>query len=376
MPTEPSQDRERDRRFMASALRLGRNGLGRTAPNPSVGAVVVRTEGNDAIVVGRGCTAPGGRPHAETVALEQAGEAARGATLYATLEPCSHEGQAPPCINAIKAAGIGRVVMTVDDPDPRVGGRGRQALEEAGIAVTTGVLADEARRDHAGHFSRVERGRPHINLKLAVSADGMIGKREGERMIITGPPALAAVQIMRAQADAVMVGIGTVLVDDPRLTVRLPGLLDRSPLRVVVDPSARIPIETKLVSTARELPVACIVGPDAPADKKTALEAAGVTLIETGEGQHGFSLPEAMSALSDMGITRLLVEGGAKLAASLFEEDLLDEIVLFRAPVVVGPDGVRALEGYAMSAIERSPRYRQIETGVVGEDRLRRYWRS
>ena len=367
---------ELDRRLMAAALRIGRRNLGRTHPNPAVGAIVARVEDGNAIVVGRGWTAPGGRPHAETVALEQAGEAACGATVYVTLEPCAHDGKTPPCASALKSAGVARVVMAIEDPDPRVAGKGRAMLEEAGITVDSGVLAGVARRDHAGHISRVTRGRPQVTLKLAVSADGMIGRREGERMMITGKPALTAVQTMRAESDAVMIGIGTVLVDDPRLTVRLPGLEPRSPMRIVLDPSARLPLDTKLVTTAGDVPVLVVVGPAAGADAKAALTAAGVKVIETTDGPNGLNLPEALAELAREGLTRILVEGGARVAASLLADDLLDEIILFRAPVVVGPDGVRALEGYALSAIERSPRFRQIDAAIVGDDQMRRYVRA
>ena len=217
---------------------------------------------------------------------------------------------------------------------------------------------------------------PQVTLKLAVSADGMIGRREGERMMITGKPALTAVQAMRVESDAVMVGIGTVLVDDPRLTVRLPGLEARSPARIILDPSARLPLDTKLVATAGEVPVIVIVGPAAGADAKAALIGAGVKVIETSDGPNGLNLPEALADLAEEGFTRVFVEGGARVAASLLADDLLDEIVLFRAPVVVGPDGVRALEGYALSAIERSPRFRQIEAATVGDDQMRRYLRA
>ncbi len=367
---------ELDRRFMASALRIGRRNLGQTHPNPAVGALVVRVEDGAPIVVGRGWTAAGGRPHAEPIALEEAGEAARGATAYVTLEPCAHEGVTPPCATALIAAGVARVVMALEDPDPRVAGKGRAALEKAGISVVSGVLAGEAARDHAGHISRVTRGRPHVTLKLAVSADGMIGRREGERMMITGRPALTAVQTMRVESDAVMIGIGTVIVDDPRLTVRLPGLEARSPIRIVLDPSARLPLDSKLVTTCGDVPVIAIVGPAATGDARAALSSAGVKVIATADGPNGLNLPEALAALAGEGLTRILVEGGARVASSLLADDLLDEIVLFRAPVVVGADGVRALEGYALSAIERSPRFRQIDAAIVGDDQMRRYLRA
>lgn len=371
----PKRSSETDRRFMAAALRLGRRNLGQTAPNPAVGAIIIRTDDAWPVVVGRGWTAEGGRPHAETEALREAGEAARGATVYVTLEPCAHHGNTPPCSEALVRAGVSRVVYAIEDPDPRVAGKGRAVLEAAGIAVTDGVLRDEAARDHAGHIARVTKGRPHVILKLAVSADGMIGKREGGRMMITSPPALRAVQGMRAEADAVAIGIGTVLVDDPRLTVRLPGLEKRSPLRVIFDAAARLPLDSKLVATVRQVPVAVVTGPEAPADRKEALADAGVQIIEVGDGSGGVNLEAALKALAGMGATRVLVEGGSRIASSLFAADLVDEAVLFRAPVVVGPDGVRALDGYALSAIERSPRYRQIDAAIVGDDQMRRYLR-
>ena len=371
----PKDIAESDRRLMAAALRIGRRNLGRTAPNPAVGALIVRHDGDTPVIVGRGWTAEGGRPHAETEALAEAGEAARGATAYVTLEPCSHHGRTPPCAGALIAAGIARVVYAIDDPDPRVSGRGRAMLEAAGVAVTSGVLRAAASLDLAGYLSRIARGRPHVILKLAVSADGMIGRRGGERMIITSPPALTAVQAMRAEMDAVAVGIGTVLVDDPRLTVRLPGLAKRSPLRVIFDAAARLPLGSKLVATAREVPVAVVTGPAAPPAAKEALAEAGVRVIEVGDGSGGVNLEEALRQLAGMDVMRILVEGGSRIASTLVGAELVDEVILFRAPVVVGPDGVRALDGYALSAIERSPRYRQIEATVVGDDQMRRYLR-
>ncbi|HET7718005.1 MAG TPA: bifunctional diaminohydroxyphosphoribosylaminopyrimidine deaminase/5-amino-6-(5-phosphoribosylamino)uracil reductase RibD [Bauldia sp.] len=366
-----------DRRMMAAVLRLGRRNLGATRPNPAVGAILVRNDGGQPVVVGRGWTAAGGRPHAETEALRQAGEAARGAIAYVSLEPCAHHGNTPPCSEALVKAGVARVVYAMEDPDPRVAGKGRAVLESAGIEVTSGVLREEAARDHAGHISRVTRGRPHVILKLAVSADGMIGRREGERMMITSPPALTAVQAMRAEMDAVAVGIGTVLVDDPRLTVRLKGLEGRSPLRVIFDATARLPLQSKLVTSAREVPVAVIAGPEAPTERKEALAEAGVRIVEVGgNGSGGVDLEEGFRRLAEMDVTRILVEGGSRVASSLVAADLVDEAVLFRAEVVVGPDGVRALDGYALSAIERSPRYRQIDAAIVGDDQMRRYIRA
>jgi diaminohydroxyphosphoribosylaminopyrimidine deaminase/5-amino-6-(5-phosphoribosylamino)uracil reductase len=369
---KPKIDAELDRRFMAAALRLGRRNLGHTFPNPAVGAVVVA----DGRVVGRGWTADGGRPHAEVLALAEAGEAARGATVYVTLEPCSHHGRTPPCADALVEAGVGRVVVPFEDPDPRVAGQGLQRLESAGIKVTRGVLAEEALVAHAGHMSRVTRGRPWVTLKLAVSADGMIGRRAGERMIISGREAFEAVQAMRVESDAVMIGIGTVLVDNPRLTVRLPGLQNRSPMRIILDGQARLPLDSHLVASARETPLIAIVTPGAEEARKDALRDAGVRIIEVDEGPGGVSLKKALETLAVEGFTRILVEGGSEVASSLVSDDLVDEVIIFRADVVVGPDGVRALGGNALSAIERSPRYRAAGAGMAGNDQMRRYLRN
>jgi diaminohydroxyphosphoribosylaminopyrimidine deaminase/5-amino-6-(5-phosphoribosylamino)uracil reductase len=366
---------ELDRRLMAAALRLGRRNLGQTHPNPAVGALVVRMEAEGPVVVGRGWTAAGGRPHAETMALEEAGKAARGATVYVTLEPCAHKGETPPCAEALIEAKVARVVSAMEDPDKRVAGKGHKMLADAGIAVSTSVLAGEAALAHAGHIARVTKGRPHITLKLAVSADGMIGKRQGERMIITGKDTFDAVQAMRTESDAILIGIGTALIDDPRLTVRLPGLQSRSPIRIILDATARLRLNSNLIQTAGDVPLIVVVGPEAMGDRKKALADAGARVVEVDAAQGGVDIAALFALLGKEGFTRVLVEGGAEVAASLVSADLLDEVVLFRAPVVVGPDGVRALGGYALSAIERSPRYRQIETAIVGEDQMRRYLR-
>jgi diaminohydroxyphosphoribosylaminopyrimidine deaminase/5-amino-6-(5-phosphoribosylamino)uracil reductase len=371
----PEESPDLDQRLMGAALRLGRRNLGQTYPNPAVGALIVRMEEGSPVVVGRGWTAPGGRPHAEMIALEQAGSAAKGATVYVTLEPCAHTGKTPPCAEALVEAKVARVVSAIEDPDKRVAGKGHKLIADAGVALTTGVLADEAALAHAGHIARVTKGRPHVTLKLAISADGMIGRREGERMIITGREALDAVQGMRTEADAVMIGIGTALVDDPRLTIRLPGLLERSPVRIVVDATARLKLSSNLIQTAREFPLIVVVGPEALDERKVALVEAGARVIEVGGGEGGLDIAAALNQLAKDGFTRILVEGGAQIASSLVAADLLDEVVFFRAPVVVGSDGVRALGGYALSAIERSPRFRQIDSAVVGEDQMRRYLR-
>ncbi len=240
-----------DERFMAAAIRLSRWHTGRTSTNPSVGCVIVR----DGVIVGRAVTALGGRPHAEPQALAEAGELARGATAYVTLEPCSHHGKTPPCADALIASGVGRVVISVTDPDVRVSGRGIAMLQEAGIEVMTGVLEEEGRQSLSGYLTRQTKNRPYVTLKLAVSADGMIGREGVGQVAITGPEARAQVQALRAETDAILVGIGTAIADDPLLTVRTPGLEAQSPVRIVLDPALALPLTSKLVETAKDVPV-------------------------------------------------------------------------------------------------------------------------
>src|SRR3981189_2821847 len=250
MAQKSRESKAADQRFMTLALTLGRRGQGRTWPNPAVGAVVVK----DGVIVGRGWTQPGGRPHAEPEALKRAGEAARGGTPYATLEPCSHFRTSPPCVDAVIAAGIARVVWAIEDPNPEVAGQGHAKLRAAGIAVDVGLNAAEAVRDHAGHFRRIRDKRPHVILKLAVSSDDKIGAAGRKPLAITGEAAKARVHLLRAQCDAILVGIGTVLADDPLLTCRLPGMEPRSPVRVVLDRALRIPGTSRRVPFARDAP--------------------------------------------------------------------------------------------------------------------------
>jgi diaminohydroxyphosphoribosylaminopyrimidine deaminase/5-amino-6-(5-phosphoribosylamino)uracil reductase len=368
-------DPEFDRRVMAAALRLGRRGLGETGANPAVGCIIVKVKGGARIVVGRGVTARGGRPHAERMALAEAGGAAKGATVYVTLEPCAHQRKDGPCAGALIEAGVGRVVSAMADPDPRTAGKGHAALAAAGVAVTTGVLAEDAARAHSGHIARILKGRPHVTLKLAVSADGMIGRRGGERFLVSGKQSFDAVQVMRTAFDTVMVGVGTVIEDDPRLTVRLARLEHRSPRRVIVDAKARTPANGKLFEAVKDVPLLVFVGPEAPAERVAALQAGGAEVIAVDLESGKLDLAAVLERLAKEGSSRVLAEGGAEVAASLVGHDLVDEVVLIHAPVVVGPDGVRALAGMALSAIERNPRYRLVEASPLGEDLLRRYLR-
>ena len=352
-----------DARWMAAALVLARRGLGRVAPNPAVGAVLVK----DGVVVGRGWTQPGGRPHAETVAL--AVEAARGATLYVTLEPCSHFGKTPPCVDAVIAAGVARVVAAAGDPDPRVSGRGFARLRDAGIEVTLGVGEAEAARLNAGHVSRVVRGRPLVTFKIAVSRDGKVALPGRRTAFITGEASRARVHMMRAEADAIMVGIGTALADDPALTCRLPGMAARSPIRVILDGSLRLLQNSTLVRTARETPVWVIAAVDASPEKEAALKALGVEVLRVDRDTEGrLRLDQALELLAARGITRLMVEGGPTVAAALIRADLVDEAVVSTGPCTLGEGAIDALEGLPLGTLTSSPRFREISRAPVADD--------
>jgi len=353
-----------DLRFMQLALALGRRGLGNAWPNPAVGAVVVK----DGVVLGRGFTQPGGRPHAETQALRQAGEAARGATLYVTLEPCSHHGKTPPCTDAIIASGIARVVSALGDPNPKVAGEGYARLRAAGIAVIEGLCAAEARRAHAGHIRRILDGRPHVTLKLAVSADGKAALPGGKPVQITGEETRARVHLMRAMNDAIVVGIRTVLADDPALTCRLPGMLAASPVRVVLDPALRLPESSQLVASASDIPVWVFCAPDASKEHEAVLGQHKVRIMRGEGGPQGLDLPAVLRALCERGITRLMVEGGPKVAASFLRADLVDEACLLRGAATIGPDGIDALDGLPLSTLTESPNLAVTGNEIVGGD--------
>jgi len=364
--------KEADRRFMDLALALGRRGLGRTSPNPAVGAVVVK----DGVIVGRGWTQPGGRPHAEPEALNRAGDAARGATLYVTLEPCSHFGKSPPCADAIIAAGISRVVASIGDPNPEVAGQGFAKLRAAGIAVDIGLGAAEATRDHAGHIRRIRDSRPHVILKLALSSDDKIAAAGHKAVAITGDAAKTRVHLLRAQSDAILVGIGTVLADDPLLTCRLPGMEARSPVRVVLDRALRIPGGSRLMHSARQTPFWLMTSETSEAAAAARLGAAGAQVIRVHAKPDGLDLPAALRALSERGITRLMVEGGARVASSFVAAGLVDEIWLLRGPGAIGADGVSALGAMPLGAITQSPAFKVRASETLGKDSLTIYERA
>jgi diaminohydroxyphosphoribosylaminopyrimidine deaminase/5-amino-6-(5-phosphoribosylamino)uracil reductase len=363
-------DPDHDLRFMELALGLGRRGLGRTWPNPAVGAVVVRREPDGPVIVGRGWTAPHGRPHAETQALERAGSAARDATLYVTLEPCSHFGRTPPCADAIIAAGIARVVSALADPNPQVAGEGHRRLAAAGITVDVGIGAEAARRAHAGHIRRMLEKRPQVMLKLAVSADGKAGLAGRRPAPITGEPARARVHLMRAMSDAVLTGIGTVLADDPLMTCRLPGMADRSPVRVVLDSNLRLPLDSRLVATARATPLWVVTSALAPEERAQALRSARAEVLRIPAAGGRLELAAVLERLAERGITRLMVEAGPILAAAMVEADLVDEAALLRSPKPIGPDGIDALQGLPLAALTNAPGLELIRTEMAGEDTI------
>jgi diaminohydroxyphosphoribosylaminopyrimidine deaminase/5-amino-6-(5-phosphoribosylamino)uracil reductase len=359
-----------DQRFMQLALSLGRRGLGRTAPNPAVGAVVVK----DGVIIGRGWTQPGGRPHAETEALKRAGKEAKGATLYVTLEPCSHQGKTPPCVDAIIRAGIARVVSALEDPNPEVAGQGYAKLRERGIAVDTGLEAKAAARQHAGHIRRMRDGRPHVLLKLAASADGKAGLPGRKPAGITGEAARARVHQMRAEYDAILVGIGTVLSDDPHLTCRLPGMMDWSPVRIILDARLRVPLATSIIGTARETPTWVFATPNASPVAEDILKAKGVEVFRVNGKDGRLDLAAVLKTLGERGITRLMVEGGPTIAASLLKADLVDEAALFRSPNPLG-EGIDVLEGLPLTALTQSPKLKPVASETVGGDTLETFER-
>ena len=358
---------------MRAALTLARRGLGRTWPNPSVGCVLVR----DGVVVGRGWTQPGGRPHAEAEALARAGKAAKGATAYVSLEPCVHGGRGPACAPALVAAGVARAVIACADPDPRTTDAGMRALQDAGVAVTAGVAEEEARAVNAGFFLRVQEGRPLVTLKLATSLDGRIATAAGESRWITGDAARARAHGLRAMHDAVAVGSGTVLADDPDLRCRLPGMQAWSPVRVIFDGRLRTPLTARLAVTARESPVWLVTTAGADRERRSAFAQLGMEVLEVEAGEAGSpDAGAALGALAARGITRLLVEGGRHLSAALLRAGLVDRMVWFRAPVVLGGDGVPAAEALSVGVLADAPRFRRVSVRTVGEDVMETYERA
>ncbi len=352
---------------MLAALALAARGLGRVAPNPAVGCILVK----GGRVIGRGWTQPSGRPHAETEAVRRSSSQAAGSTAYVTLEPCAHHGQTPPCAEALIDAGVSRVVIAIEDPDPRVSGRGAARLRAAGIKVEQGLCAAEARLLNSGFFSRHAKCRPDVTLKLATTMDGRIATHKGDSQWITGELARRRAHLLRAQADAVLVGSGTAIVDNPRLDVRLPGLEEATPLRLVIDGRLRLPLTHDLVARAREVPTRLVTHDGNSAERIAAYVEAGVEVVQVGQDDYGHcSLAETLAGLAERGVNQLLVEGGGHLAAAFMRAGLVDRVAWFRAPSVIGGDGVAALASFGVDRLDEAPQFRQTSRLRLGPDVL------
>ena len=357
---------EADLRHLDHALRLGVRGLGRTWPNPSVGCVIVAGER----VVGRGWTQPGGRPHAETIALAQAGDAARGATAYVSLEPCAHYGRTPPCCDALVTAGIARVVVPMQDPDPRVAGEGLRRLRAAGVEV---IIAEQrveaARQVNAGFLKLQTSSRPLVTLKLAATLDGRIATAQGESRWITGPDARAAVHLMRAQSDALLIGAGTARADDPMLDVRLKGLDDSGPVRVVADGGLSLPLTGRMARSVDAQPVWLLHRKNADRARRDAWRGLGAQTMICPTDKTGALIPaDILQILGNNGVTRVLCEGGGKLAASLLQAGLVDRLVYFHAGMVMGNDGLASVAALANVPLADVTRWQLSRSTQVGSD--------
>lgn len=358
---------EVDQVRMRRALELAARARGRTSPNPMVGAVIVK----GGQVVGEGFHAYAGSDHAEVAALREAEAAAAGATLYVSLEPCCHHGRTPPCADQIVHAGIRRVVAACEDPNPSVSGRGIAALREAGITVEVGLLGEEAARLNEAFFKYIRTGLPFVTLKVAASLDGKIASRTGESRWITGESARRCVHQLRNEADAVLVGIGTVLRDDPLLTTRLDIADQRDPIRVIVDNLARLPLRAKAVNRASTAPTILAVSQTAPRGKLEALEREGVQVIVVENSPRRVSLERLMEALGKRGILSVMIEGGAEINASALREGVVDKVLVFLAPILIGGKSTpTAVGGDGIESLGQALRLRDVRIERVDDDIL------
>jgi diaminohydroxyphosphoribosylaminopyrimidine deaminase / 5-amino-6-(5-phosphoribosylamino)uracil reductase len=361
-----------DERWMRAALSLGRRGLGRTWPNPAVGCVIVK----NGRVVGRGWTQPGGRPHGEVQALKQAGVLARGATAYVTLEPCAHTGQTPPCTEALINAGIARVASAMQDPDPRVAGKGHAKLQDANITVDVGCCAPEAAQDNAGFLTRTTQRRPFLALKLASSFDGRIATRSGESKWITSPAARRLVHAQRAAFDAVMIGAGTAQADDPILILRDLGL-SHHPVRIVCDSKLSTDPNCQLGKTAKQFPLWLCHGPDAPQSAKQAWLETGAKLLQCQTGMDNrLDMVDALQVLGRAGLTRVYCEGGGQLAASLLASDLVDQLLGFIAGLALGANGTPSVAALPDLELSEYTRFSLMDLRQIGPDALHIWQRN
>ena len=358
-----------DEVYMRAALALARRGLGETAPNPSVGCVIVQ----ESRVVGRGRTATGGRPHAEVAALAMAGSQARGGTAYVTLEPCNFTGKTGPCTEALIEAGVARVVIGATDSHPKVNGAGIARLRAAGISVTTGVLEKACGTVISGFVMTITQGRPLVRLKLASTLDGRIATSTRESQWLTGEPARRAAHAMRGRHDAVLIGVGTVLADDPELTCRIDGFRKAKLVRIVIDSHLRTPLMSRLVRGAADHPLWLLHRDGADPARRKALQAAGVTTMEMPPCAAGVDLLAAMKMLAQAGLTRILCEGGGTLAAGLLRADLVDRLAWFHAPGIIGGDGWPAAQGFGITKLAAMPRFIPVAYERWGDDMLTTY---
>jgi diaminohydroxyphosphoribosylaminopyrimidine deaminase/5-amino-6-(5-phosphoribosylamino)uracil reductase len=359
-----------DIRHMQHALALAKRGLGRTSPNPSVGCVIVSPDGR---VLGAARSADGGRPHAETQALAQAGDAARGATAFVTLEPCAHHGGTPPCADALIAAGVARVVAAIEDSDPRVQGMGLARIKGEGISISVGVLKAEAEKVHGGFLTRVRHGRPQVTLKIAQSLDGKTATASGDSKWITGDDARRYGHLLRAKSDAILVGIGTALADDPELTCRLPGLEGHSPIRVVLDTQLRLTERSKLVQSAKKTPTVIFT----VRDGSDALKNAGAEVVKVAKDGRGRSdITAVIKNLGERGVNTLLVEGGASVHAAFLDRDLADRLEVFRAPMLLGGAGHSSVDALAALGLDEAPRFVAECRHILGPDLVESFVRK
>jgi diaminohydroxyphosphoribosylaminopyrimidine deaminase/5-amino-6-(5-phosphoribosylamino)uracil reductase len=381
-PDESAPARDVSTDFMDTALRLAQRGLGNTWPNPAVGCVIVRYRDGTPVVLARGWTQPGGRPHAEAVALDElyrrhGRNAARGAVVYVSLEPCSHHGRTPPCADALIDAGVGRVVIACEDPDPRVAGRGIARLRAAGIEVVTDVRRAAAEDVNAGFFCCVDTGRPLVAWKTATSLDGRIATAAGHSQWITGEAARAHAHLERARHDAILVGVGTAAHDDPLLTCRLPGMSARSPVRIVLDSHLQLPLTARLVAEAGDVATWLIARDDNEPVRVRAFRDLGVEVLEVpADASRRLDIGVALRELGSRGLTRLLVEGGAGVAASLIAGDFVDRILWYRAPMLIGGDGLSAAGAFGLADLAKAPRFERTGLRRFGDDWLETYRRN
>jgi diaminohydroxyphosphoribosylaminopyrimidine deaminase/5-amino-6-(5-phosphoribosylamino)uracil reductase len=361
---------------MQTALGLARRGLGKVAPNPAVGCILVRPDLGDR-VVGRGWTQPGGRPHAETEALRRAGQLAQGATAYVTLEPCSHKGQTAPCADALINAKVKRVVIAMQDPDPRVSGQGVAKLRDAGLEISIKVLESDSEQLNIGFINRIQLSRPSFSWKTATSLDGKIATTTGHSKWITERDARQVGHLLRAKNDAVIIGIETALVDDPDLTCRLPGCKELSPIRIVVDSQLRLPLTHKLVLSAHQFGTWVFTSNNPNLERAAALQKAGVIIFKCDKSSDGhLDIKKLSQKLAEKGLTRVLLEGGAELSSSFLKHDLVDQIFWFRAPKIIGNNGLPAAKCLNILTIDDTRAFTQQGTYDIGPDRLEIYHRN